>query len=119
MALSAAQKNKILQLLGYPGKSIDVGSVLYDKVLSDRLEDLTTDTELLVVGMLDNIDAIETQMAKAPKRFIAEQVSDIKLNIHEIEKLRKERKLISRELGVLVDIPMLSSGTGMMIPVVC
>lgn len=118
MALSLAQKNKILQLLGYPGKSLDVDSVLYDKVLSDRLVSLTSETQSLVVTYLENIDVIETQIAAAPKRFIATKVGDIELNDREIEKLRKERKLQTRELGVMLDIPMLSGGSGM-ISVVC
>lgn len=117
MPLTNAQKNKVLQLLGYPGKSLDVGSVLYDKVLSDRLDSLSADTESLVVSLLGNITTLETQISAAPARFIAEGVGDIKLNKEEIEKLRKERKIVAREIGVVLDIPMRSGG-GVNIPVI-
>jgi hypothetical protein len=116
MALSGAQKNKVLQLLGYPGGSIESGSVLYHKVLADRLANVPADTETLVVSILAGVATIETQMAAAPARFISEQVGDIKLNTAEIEKLRKERKLLAREIGQLLDIPMRGGGG---ISVVC
>lgn len=116
MALTAAQKNKILQLLNYPGKSLDSGTVLYDKILSDRLASLSVDTEALVVSILAGVATVETQIAAAPSRFISEQVGDIKLNDREIEKLRKERKILAREIGQLLDIPMRGGGG---ISVVC
>lgn len=117
MALTAAQKSKVLQLLGYPGGSIDTASVLYDKILSDRLVVITADTESLVVDQLANILTLETQMSEAPARFIAEQVGDIRLNTNEIEKLRKERKMVSREIGRLLDIPFLGGNSGICVVV--
>lgn len=103
--LSTAQQNKIVQLLGYGGKSLDVGSVLYDSVLANRLLNLNADAEALVVGYLNTIAALETQIAAAPTRLIASQVADIKINLDEIEKLRRERKRQTRELAALIDIP--------------
>lgn len=111
MALTAAQKTKVVQVLGYPAKVLDTGSVLYDKILSDRMENLTTETEGMAVDYLDAIAAIETQMGDAPTRFIAEQVGDIKLNTEEIGKLRKERKRLAIELGSFLDIPYKGSSS--------
>jgi hypothetical protein len=117
MALTTAQKAKIIQVLGYPAKSLDPDSVLYDKVLSDRLEDIPSDSETLAVSYLTSIAAIETQILAAPARFIAEQVGDIKLNTAEIEKLRKERKTLAKELGALLDVPYIGKSNS--IGVVC
>lgn len=110
MALSEAQKNKILQILGYPGRTIDATSVMYEKVLADRFLSLPTDTEALVTSLLTSITALETKIAAAPARFMAEQVGDIKLNTDEMAKLRKERRTVAREIGQLLDIPMRGGG---------
>lgn len=107
MALSAAQKNKILQILGYPGKSLDSGTVLYDKVLVDRLDSLSAATESLVKSLLDKISAIETKMDKATCRMSTKELGDIVLNSdNEMKLLRKERKTISKEISYLLDVPM-------------
>ena len=117
MALSAAQKTKIVFLLGYPAKIIDATSVHYEKILADRLNNLTAETEALVTGRLTGIEAVETRISAAPARFMAEQVDAIKLNADEIEKLRKERKILTRELGQLLDIPMRGGGSSISVVV--
>lgn len=117
MALTTAQKAKIVQVLGYPGKILDSASVLYDKVLADRLLNVPADAEEITATYLTSIETIETQIAAAPARFIATKVGDIELNEREIEKLRKERKIIAKELGRLLDVPYVGGG-GMMVGVV-
>jgi hypothetical protein len=116
MALSSAQQNKIVQLLGYPGKTLDAGSVVYDKVLADRLTGLNTDAEALVVVYLNSIADIEDQMSAAPARFISKKVGDIELNNDEMRLLRKERRRQIRELAQLVNIDALGmSGANVMV----
>ena len=106
MALTNGQKNKILYWLGYPGKSLDVGSVLYDKVLSDRLVSLNADTEALVKVLMDKIAALDEKMEQAQCRMATESVGDIKLNSNnEIHLLKGERKRLIKELSVHLDIP--------------
>lgn len=105
MALSSLQQNKIVQLLGYGGKTIQVGSVIYNKIINDRLQSVPPDTESLVLDYLDSVQAIETQLLKAQKRLIAEKVGDIVLNKDELPDLRRERKRIVREMAALLDIP--------------
>lgn len=105
MALSSAEMNKVIQLLGYGGKTIQPTSVIYNKILNDRLIQLPTDTENLVRSYLSTVSTIETQMAAAPTRLIAKKVGDIELNNRELDDLRKERRRISREIAVLLDIP--------------
>lgn len=110
MPLTATQKTKIIQLLGYPGKSLIPGSILYDKILADRLDNLNAEIENLVSSMLGKITVIETQMGEAPARNIVKKVGDIELNTGEMTDLRSERKRYLKELGLLLDIPYIGGG---------
>lgn len=110
MALTGSQMIKIVQLLGYGAKSIQAGSVIYDKVMNDRLHNLPPESETLIVSYLTSVHAIECQMAQAPARLAAEKVSDITMNRRELEDLRRERKRIAREIAELVDIPYIGIG---------
>lgn len=109
MALTSAQQNKIVYLLGYGGKILQVGSVIYNKTLADRLSTLPADTEALVISLLATITAIETKISDAPCRLSAMQVGDIKLNNTELEALRREKKRIAKEIAVHLDIPWMGS----------
>ncbi len=103
--LTSSEQNKIVQLLGYGGKSIQAGSVIYDKVMNDRLHQLPPDTETLVRSYLAQIAAIESQMNVAIQRLTADKVDDITINKRELEDLRRERKRIAREIANHLDIP--------------
>ena len=105
MALTAAEQNKVVQLLGYGAKSIQAGSVIYDKVMNDRLHQLPPDAEIMVRSYLTSIYTIEGQIAAAPARLAAKEVDGLKMNLQELEMLRKERKKIAREIAAVVDIP--------------
>jgi hypothetical protein len=105
MSLSAVQQNKIIQLLGYGAKSIQAGSVIYDRVMNDRLHNLPPEAESLVGVYLTQVAAIEAQMNVAITRLSAEKVSDITMNRRELEDLRRERKRIAIEIADLVDLP--------------
>jgi len=118
MALTSTQKSKIVQLLGYGGKVLQENSVIYNKTTADRLETLPEGTEELVVAYLDGIASIELQISEAPTRLIAKKVGDIELNNNELENLRSERKRMTRELSLLIDIPIVQGASGMMVPVI-
>jgi hypothetical protein len=118
MALTSTEKNKIAQLLGYPAIALNSTSVAYDKIFADRLTLIDTDTENLVRGYLDQITALETQMSAAPTRLISSQVADIKINLEELEGLRRERKRIAKELGAFLMLPYRAAG-GPNVGVVC
>lgn len=105
MALSSKEQNKIVQLLGYGGKILQAGSVIYNKILNDRLQSLPQDTENILRDYLERVYAIEKIMNCAPTRLSAMSVDDIKLNNNELSDLRKERKKIAREIAAHVDIP--------------
>ncbi len=111
MALTSQHQNKIMQLLGYGGKAIQAGSVIYDKVMNDRLHQLPNDTENLVESYLDNVYAIEKKMTAATSRLAAEKVDDITTNLHELQMLRAERKKIAKEISQHLDIPYMGTGS--------
>lgn len=105
MALTSKEQNKVVQLLGYGGKTIQAGSVIYNKILNDRLHQLPTDTEELVRAYLQQIQAIEAQMFQAPARLAASMIDDIKMNHQELQMLRSERRKIAKEIAAELDIP--------------
>jgi len=110
MALTSAQQNKVVQLLGYGGKVLQPGSVIYDKILADRLASLPTDTEAQVVSYLALVASLETQISEAPARLAASKVDDLTLNLEELQMLRAERRRVAREISQHLDIPMVASG---------
>lgn len=113
MPLSAAEQTKVVQLLGYAGKSIQAGSVVYDKVMNDRLHNLPPESEEIVRNYLGRIIKIEKIMEDAPLRLSTTKVDNLELNHRELEMLRAERKKISREIADLVDIPYQGRGACM------
>lgn len=105
MALTSQEQNKVLQLLGYGGKTAQAGSVIYNKILNDRLHQLPPDTESLVRTYLASVSTIETQMAQAPARLAASKVGDLEMNHRELSMLRSERRKIAREIAAHLDVP--------------
>jgi len=103
--LTPKEQNKVIQILGYGGKAIQVGSVIYNKIMNDRLMNLLPETEDLVRDFLDQISTIECQMKAAPARLAATKVADIETNHHELTMLRAERRRIGREMAATLDIP--------------
>lgn len=110
MALSSQEQNKVVQLLGYGGKIVQAGSVIYNKILNDRLSQLPVDTESLVRSYLTQIYALEAQMNAAPARLAAREVDGVKINLEELPMLRKERRKIAREIASVLDIPYQGPG---------
>jgi hypothetical protein len=103
--LTPKEQSKVVQILGYGGKTIQVGSVIYNKIMNDRLNQLPPDTEELVRDFISQIEAIECQMKAAPARLAATKVADIETNHHELTMLRAERRRIGREMACTLDIP--------------
>lgn len=108
--LTPKEQSKVVQILGYGGKAIQVGSVIYNKIMNDRLNRLPPETEDIVRDFLDQIATIECQMKAAPARLAATKVADIETNHHELTMLRAERRRIGREMAQLLDLPFLLAG---------
>lgn len=109
--LSPAEQAKIIQLLGYGGKTIQAGSVIYNKILNDRMHQLPPDSETIIRGYLASVAVIEGQMTQAPARLAAASVDDVKMNLDELPMLRRERKRIGREIAAFLDIPYMGIGS--------
>lgn len=114
MALTPKEQSKIIQILGYGGKTIQVGSVIYNKILNDRLNHLPPDDIDLVRSYLGKITAIESKMDSATCRLSATKVDGIELNHDELLQLRGERRRIGREIAEFLDIPFIARGGGNM-----
>lgn len=112
MALSSQEQNDIITLLGYGLKSIQAGSVIYDKVMNDRLSSITPAGEARVRSFLTQVYALENQMLTAPSRLTAKKVDDIETNLQELEMLRRERKKFVKEIAVQLDIPYVGGAGG-------
>lgn len=117
MALTSLQKMKVVQLLGYGAKTLQEGSVIYNKVLCDRLENLPVDAETLVTEYLAKVEQNEDQIAAATSRMSVVQIDDIKLSDSEAMSVRGERKRWAKELSLLLDIP-LKGGSSNMVSVI-
>ncbi len=103
--LTPKEQSKIIQIIGYGSKTIQVGSVIYNKILNDRLNHLPPNSEDLIRDYIAKVEAIECQMDAAPARLAATKIGDIETNHHELTQLRAERRRISREVANFLDIP--------------
>ena len=99
MALTAKQKHDVLFRLGWSGKTLDVGSTSFSKIIADRLENLSIPMQSTVVGLLKRLDAIQEQMDEARCRMTTETVDGIKLNKDEASMLKKEFMRYLKELS--------------------
>lgn len=113
--LTSQEQNKIVQLLGYGSKILQAGSVIYNKILNDRLNNVPDDGINFVRDWLDQVSSIEDQIKAAITRMTAEKVDDITLNKREVEMLRTERKRIAREIAAHLDIPYQGPAQGSMV----
>lgn len=118
MALTDAQKHKVVFVLGWSGLTIVANSTQYNSVVVDRLSNLNAEIEKIVKGILARIDSLDLKLDAAACRLSASEVQDIVLNPEEIRMLRSERKRLIRELSDHLDIPIEKSG-GVNIGVVC
>jgi hypothetical protein len=112
MALSAQSKADIIFQLGWPAKSLIVGSTDYSKILADRLDNLTTEIENNILDWMDKILALDTAIADAVCRLSAKRVGDIETNPEELRELRREKLRLLRELSDMLDIEIMRSGSG-------
>jgi hypothetical protein len=109
MALTDAQKNDVVRLLGWPGKVLVITSTNYNSQVISRLTNLTDEIESDVGTLLERVEGLDMKLDAALGRAMAIKVGDIELNPEEMNILRRERKRVIRELSELLDIPIVSS----------
>lgn len=110
MALSATEKSKILNFLGWPQKTLDSTGTHYNSIVNSRLTNLTAEAEALVKGLLARIQSVYDQMDAALCRLTTSKVGDITLNNEELAMLKKEYMRRIRELSDALDIKVDKSG---------
>lgn len=112
MALSSQQKADILFHLGWPIKTLDSTSTDYNKIIVDRLANISAEGEVITLRLLNRINKMDTALEDAICRLSAKRVGDIETNEYELESLRKEKLKLLRELSDLLDIPLDRQGSG-------
>jgi len=113
MALTDKQKDCVVFYLGWPAKTLVVDSTDYSKIFSDRLTDLSTDSEKRIKGILDKLEDIDKQLDEARCRVSTLKVQDIQLNPEEIDQLKKERRRCIKELSCFLDLKVVCKSSSM------
>jgi len=109
---TAAEQQKIIWFLGWPAKTLVVGSTHYDQTIVTRMQLLDSDTEQVTRGLLSQLDSVRAQYTSSTTRMKATKVGDIEINSKEHDLLGKEYRRLLKELSMLLDIPQLNKGNG-------
>jgi len=110
MALSETEKTDIVFFLGWPAKTLDEKSQIFNSIVDDRLKGLSSAAEARVRKLLSKLKGLDEKLDCAHDRLSASQIDDIKLNKDEVRVLKSERMRCTRELADLLDIKMRKSG---------
>ena len=110
MALTDTQKAQVIYFLGWPGKTLMENSTNFSKVVSDRLDNLSTDIENQVATLLAKLKKVDDKLEEAMCRFAATKVGNVETNENERSLLKGERKRYQCLLSDLLDIPVQSCG---------
>lgn len=116
MALSDAQKHKVIFFLGFSGKTLVSGSTDYNKTVVDALSGLNSYIEAQVIDLLDQIDVAREKYTASSARMLVKKVGDIELNADEHRNLGSEYRRLLKELSGLLGLPV-QGGSGLHIGV--
>lgn len=109
--LSDLEKLQVYTYLGWPAKTNDPTSLQYSKILTDRLLNLSDAILARTRFYLNRLEKLEGMLDTGLSRAGVKRIDDIELNGSELQVLRDEKWRVVRELGVLLDIAVLSSGS--------
>lgn len=98
MALTDAQKQKILRYVGWPDIFVQQNKRFYSATINKRLSDLTPAAEADAIELYNRCISIDQQLAQAQKRLTVTSVGNIRLRRDEISALRSERRRIVQEM---------------------
>lgn len=113
MALADSTKVKIVRYLGYAVQVINPDSLHYNSQISDYLSGLTSFAEAAVLDIVKRIEKIDERLECALDRLSAKKVDEITLRDDEIERIRRERSRLVKELGRSLDIRPQTAGNMM------
>jgi hypothetical protein len=106
MAFSSEDKHRIIFSLCYAGSVIDPNSVLYNSIVSDRLNNLSLYTEEQALKLVDKIDSLKTAIEGGYKKDNVTRIGDIELEAGKsTDLMRKELRRLLMELSKLLDLP--------------
>lgn len=110
MALTDTQKAEIIFFIGWPGKTLVENSTSFNRIVSDRLNNLTAEIEAQITKIIGRVKKIDDKLMEAVDRFSTKKVGDIEINDKERSLLKGERKRYITQISQLVDIEMQASG---------
>lgn len=113
MTLTATEKTNVLFYLGWPLKSLDSASTLYNRTIVSRFEDLSSDTENIVRKQLSLLAKIEKEVEDARSRLSVKKFDKIELNENEIVGLLKEKRRAINDLSMSIDIAYVSGASNL------
>jgi hypothetical protein len=111
MALSSQEKHDVVRVLGWSGATIVEGSKDFNTVVNDRLDGLSSESELSARALLTRLANLDIKLEKALCRVSTVRIGDIELNPDELRHLRKERIRIIRELSQVTAIAFVGAGS--------
>ncbi len=111
MSLTDTQKQNVIFYLGWPGKTLIVGSTHYNNTVAVRLTNLNASIETQVASLLASILVMRTKYEASAARALVKKVGDIELNTEEHFSLSKEYKRQLKDLSNLLDIPIINGGS--------
>jgi hypothetical protein len=117
MALSAAQKNKIIRLLCYPYGTLISTSLDYSNILVGKLNLVADEAQTEVEQLIQWIDQTDDQIDAAINTSGIKRIDDIEFfggnEPSKADVLRKEKKRYLNDLSALLGIPSRCGGSGM------
>ncbi len=105
MALSDTDKMRIVTLLGWPAKTLIIGSTHFSSWINDKLVSLTTPAEDLISDLLTRIENIDTKLSTDFGKDNVQKVDDITFFGNNLNRMRSERKKVLCELSDITTIP--------------
>ena len=113
MALSSEDKQKIVFVLGYAGKILIPTSTHFNRIFSDRMENLNTFIEDQVGELLELIDAARLKITATTSNGNVKKIDGIELDTTRTKSLATgDYKRLLHELSCLLDIPIVCINTG-------
>lgn len=105
MALTSAQKTKILRILCYPIGAIDPNSMDYNKGVADRLDYIAGDGQAEVEDLLEKIEAADDKIASAVNQEGVKRIDDIEFFEDRSMNLQSAKRRYVEELSNLTSVP--------------
>ena len=112
MALTNVEKIKLVTLLGWPAKVLDINSTSYNSTIFSRINSIDSDIEPLVDEYVEKIEELDSRLSGAISRSGVKRIDDIEFfgsdgnGSSEFSVLRTERKRLLKELASILDIAL-------------